>query len=135
MRASTAAGSNVLSIMGQVRQVGAQMRKQDGYKPDRCGEVNRRKRNSAPQAGSALDFGLNETLDQGREVVVEPRLQHGTQHLPGKILESLGAALRKGRIEPRERVADGGLARTGQERLLCGSDPCGLGLRRDGRDR
>src|SRR5436305_11184824 len=41
-----------------------------------------------PAAGDALDLGLDDALDQGRQIVIQPGLQHRPQHLLDQILES-----------------------------------------------
>ena len=74
-------------------QLARRTRKQDGYKPDGSVEVNSGETNSAPAAGDPLDLGVDEPLDQGRKIVVEPRLQHGPQHLLHEILDRLRAGL------------------------------------------
>src|SRR3954471_24810982 len=45
---------------------------------------------SIPSARDALDLLPHQTLDQRRQVVVEPVLQHWAQHLLHQVLERLG---------------------------------------------
>src|SRR5215211_5437381 len=116
MRASTAAGSNVLSIMtetGGWRFSAACA----GYKANRLPQVNRRvaapvepfrtgghaaaeERSSAATARDALDFGTDQTLHERRQVLVEPGLEHRSEHLGHGIFEGPRVAGGHRRGEP-----------------------------------
>src|SRR5215203_3098009 len=97
MRASTAAGSNVLSIIAKPAGWRAGARKRVGYKPDGNAQVNRVASGalstgwstgpSAPAARHALYFRSDQALDHRRQVFVQPTLEHGPQEFLDQILQ------------------------------------------------
>src|SRR5262245_20855175 len=66
----------------------------------------------------ALDLGAHQALDQVREIVVEPGLEHGPQELADHLLEGAAVA-RVGRLDLRilrERMEGGIDRRRGRRR-------------------
>src|SRR5215218_10339775 len=108
MRASTAAGSNVLSIMTETGRLALtrgmcrlQSEPSSSSQPKGCracrgvptgGYAPAEGRSSAAAARDALDLGTDQALHERRQVLVEPGLEHRSEHLGHGIFKSPGTA-------------------------------------------
>src|SRR5260221_13483689 len=72
----------------------------------------------AAAARDPLNLGPNEALDEAWQIVVEPALEHRSEHFAHQAFDHLGTLHRNGRGEGVEGSRNRGLGRGGSERLL-----------------